>query len=144
MPLLSPKFENRITIKNLKNERTILHGWTFIYGNTYRELILLIAWTAYHSMPVILKKEFDYAKLKSRLKHIKTIGTFALVTGILGQLIGFYGAFEAIETAGDISPSLLMGGLKVSMITTLYGFFIYLFSLLVWFIMDLIIPKKSE
>jgi hypothetical protein len=119
-------------------------GGPLFMGILTGELILLIAWAAYHSMPVILKKDFDSAKSKSHLKHIKTIGTFALVTGILAQLIGFYEAFDAIETAGDISPSLLMGGLKVSLITTLYGFFIYLFSLLIWLIMDLIIPKKTE
>ena len=119
-------------------------GGPLFMGILTGELILLVAWAVYHSMPVIINKDFDSVKSKSLLKHIKTIGTFALVTGILGQLLGFYGAFDAIETAGDISPSLLMGGLKVSLITTLYGFFIYLFSLLIWFIMDLIISKKTE
>jgi len=119
-------------------------GGPLFMGILTGELILLVAWAVYHSMPVILKKEFDSAHTKSRLKHVKTIGTFALVTGILAQLIGFYVAFDAIEVAGDISPSLLMGGLKISLITTLYGFFIYLFSLLIWFIVDLFISKKTE
>ena len=107
-------------------------------------LILMVAWAVYHFLPVFLKKEVNFAKTRSKLKHIKTIGTFALVTGILGQLIGFYFAFAAIEVAGDISPSLVMGGLKVSMITTLYGIFIYLLSLLLWLIFDYIATKKSE
>lgn len=107
-------------------------------------LIIMVAWSIFHFLPVLLKKDSNIEKTRARLKHIKTIGTFALVTGILGQLIGLYYAFAAIEQAGDISPSLVMGGLKVSMITTLYGIFIYLISLLLWLIFDYIATKKSE
>jgi biopolymer transport protein ExbB/TolQ len=60
-----------------------------------------------------------------------------MITGILGQLIGLYMAFVAIEQAADISPAIVAGGLKVSMITTLYGVFIYLFSILLWFLLSL-------
>ncbi len=107
-------------------------------------LILMVAWTVYHFLPFFLKKDVNFAKTRSQLKQIKTIGTFALVTGILGQLIGLYFAFSAIEKAGSVAPEILMGGLKVSMIPTIYGIFIFLISLLIWFISDLIISKKSE
>ena len=107
-------------------------------------LIIMIAWAVYHFLPVFTKKEINLAYTKSKLKHIKTIGSFGLVIGILGQLTGLYGAFEGVEQAGGVSQALLMGGLKVSMITTFYGIFIYLVSLLIWFITDLFVPKKSE
>lgn len=80
---------------------------------------------------------------RQQLKYIRSVGLFAMVTGILGQLIGLYDAFIAIEAAGDISPALIFGGLKVSMITTLYGIFIYLFSLLLWFIISLIFDRSG-
>jgi biopolymer transport protein ExbB/TolQ len=63
---------------------------------------------------------------------MKSFGLLALVTGILGQLIGLYDAFNAIEMMGQVSPALLAGGLKISMITTLYGMVIYLISILLW------------
>lgn len=107
-------------------------------------LIIMVAWAVYHFLPVLLKKDLNIEKTRARLKHIKTIGSFALVTGILGQLIGLYMAFSAIEQAGDISPSLMMGGLKVSMITTLYGILIFLLSLLLWLVLDLVATQKSE
>lgn len=62
------------------------------------------------------------------IKDIKAIGIFAIVWGVFGQSIGLFSAFQAIEAAGDISPAMIYGGLKVSMITTLYGTFIFLFS----------------
>jgi len=53
-------------------------------------------------------------------------------------------AFSAIERAGDISPAIVVGGLKVSMISTLYGILIYMVSILIWFVLDLWYHRKSE
>ena len=107
-------------------------------------LILMTAWAIYHFLPVLLKKETNVTKTRLRLKHIKTIGTFGLVTGILGQLVGLTAAFDAVEQAGNVAPAVLMGGLKVSMIVTIYGVLIYLISLILWFVFDFILTKKSE
>ncbi len=41
--------------------------------------------------------------------------------GFMGTVIGMIGAFDAIEIAGDISPSLVAGGIKVALITTVGG-----------------------
>ena len=41
--------------------------------------------------------------------------------GFLGTVIGMVSAFDAIEVAGDISPSLVAGGIKVALITTIGG-----------------------
>jgi hypothetical protein len=62
---------------------------------------------------------------------VKEIGLLALITGIIGQLIGLYSAFVTVEQVGDVSIAVLMGGLKISSITTIYGAFIYLVSLLI-------------
>jgi len=64
------------------------------------------------------------------LQWLKSLGILGLVVGILGQLIGLYSAFSIMETGTEISPSMLAGGLKVSMTTTLYGFLIYIIHLL--------------
>ncbi len=69
----------------------------------------------------------------SQLSMLKSVGLFAMVFGVLGQFLGLYAAFEMIEQMGGISQPMLMGGLKVSSITTIYGLIIYLFSYLIWF-----------
>ena len=85
----------------------------------------------------ISKRDIDHATtFRHQLTHIKSVGVFALVTGILGQLLGLYDAFSAIEQMGNVSPALLAGGLKVSMITTLYGMVIFLISWLIWVGLD--------
>ena len=61
---------------------------------------------------------------------VKEIGLLALSIGILGQIIGLYGAFKAIELSGEVSQQIMVGGLKVSSITTIYGVLIYILSLI--------------
>ncbi|NDC87218.1 MAG: hypothetical protein EB075_00170 [Bacteroidetes bacterium] len=62
---------------------------------------------------------------------VKELGLLALTVGLLGQLLGLYGAFQGIEAMGGVSPAMLAGGLKVSSITTIYGVLIYLVSLVI-------------
>lgn len=76
----------------------------------------------------IMKKR-EEKQLSQSIQWLKSIGTLGLVVGILGQLIGLYSAFTIIETGKELSPAILAGGLRVSMITTLYGMLIYIIHL---------------
>ena len=97
-------------------------------------LLLLVIIATVFTVTGIIGRKFEIPEsFRQRAGYIRSVGLFAMITGILGQLIGLYQAFIAIEKAGDISPALMAGGFKVSMITTLYGIFIYLFSLILWF-----------
>ena len=106
-------------------------------------LVVLLAVSVYFFITISSGKANDKENFKHQLSYVKSIGLFTMITGILGQLIGLLSAFKAIEEVGDISPAMLAGGLKVSMITTLYGVFIYLLSIIIWFLLDLWYLKKS-
>ncbi len=41
--------------------------------------------------------------------------------GFLGTVIGMIQAFDKIQQVGDISPTIVAGGMKVALITTVYG-----------------------
>lgn len=45
----------------------------------------------------------------------------APLLGFLGTVVGMIEAFDAIEAAADISPSLVAGGIKVALLTTAGG-----------------------
>ncbi len=107
-------------------------------------LVIMITWILYHFIAGYNSKESNLEIVRRRMGYGKSIGLFAMITGIFGQLIGFYEAFSAIENAGDISPGLVYGGIKVSMITTLYGISIYLISLMLWFAASIFIERKLE
>ena len=119
-------------------------GGPLIMGTITVILIVMIAWAIYHFLPVLINKETDLAKVLSRLKYIKTIGSYGMVSGILGQLIGLYQVFGVLEEAGDLSQSIISGGLKVSLIPSIYGLLIFLLSLLFWMVFDYHVVKKIE
>lgn len=60
-------------------------------------------------------------KLESGLSWIALFIALAPMLGFLGTVIGMVGAFDAIEAAGDISPTVVAGGIKVALITTIAG-----------------------
>jgi biopolymer transport protein ExbB len=59
--------------------------------------------------------------LESGLTWIALFIALAPMLGFLGTVVGMVMAFDAIEIAGDISPSLVAGGIKVALITTIGG-----------------------
>ena len=46
--------------------------------------------------------------------------------GFLGTVIGMVMAFDQIQTAGDISPTIVARGMKVALITTIFGIIVAL------------------
>ena len=46
--------------------------------------------------------------------------------GFLGTVIGMVMAFDVIQRAGDISPTVVAGGMKVALITTIFGIIVAL------------------
>ncbi|MCG2588143.1 MotA/TolQ/ExbB proton channel family protein [Rhodohalobacter sp. WB101] len=100
-------------------------------------LVALIA-TAVYSL---IKIKRDGSSSKS-VSLVKEIGIFGFIFGIFGQFLGLYQAFNAIEAAGDVSPALLAGGLKVSMITTLYGMTIFVIAWLFYFGLKLLTGRE--
>lgn len=105
-------------------------------------LIVMVSWIAYHFIGVLLSKKTTQDEALRKIEYGKSIGLFAMVIGILGQLLGLFNAFSVLEQAGSISPNVIYGGIKVSMIPTLYGIIIYLLSILLWFVTSVLIEKK--
>ena len=61
------------------------------------------------------------SELESGLSWISLFIAVAPSLGFLGTVIGMIQAFDAIQAAGDISPNVVAGGMKVALITTVAG-----------------------
>lgn len=61
------------------------------------------------------------AKLESNLSWISLCMALAPMLGFMGTVIGMVFAFDDIERAGDISPTIVAGGMKVALLTTVFG-----------------------
>jgi biopolymer transport protein ExbB len=59
--------------------------------------------------------------LEKGLSWISLCIAMAPMLGFLGTVVGMIEAFDAIEAAGDISPTLVAGGIKVALLTTVFG-----------------------
>lgn len=75
---------------------------------------------------MVEKSVISYGSVQMGLleKGISWISLFialAPMLGFMGTVIGMISAFDSIEAAGDISPSLVARGIKVALLTTVFG-----------------------
>ncbi len=63
----------------------------------------------------------EAAKLERGCSWITLFIAAAPSLGFLGTVIGMVMAFEQIQQAGDISPTIVASGMKVALITTIFG-----------------------
>ena len=61
------------------------------------------------------------ARLETNLSWITLFIALAPMLGFLGTVVGMVEAFDSIEAAGDISPTIVAGGMKVALLTTVFG-----------------------
>lgn len=66
------------------------------------------------------------ARLESNMVWISLFISIAPSLGFLGTVVGMVQAFDDIEKAGDISPTIVAGGMKVALITTVFGLIVAL------------------
>ncbi|MBQ6953744.1 MAG: MotA/TolQ/ExbB proton channel family protein [Bacteroidales bacterium] len=64
-------------------------------------------------------------------KWVKEIGLGALVVGIFWSLRGLSQMLDVLQMIGDVSPAVICGGLKVTLISTSYGLIVYFISLII-------------
>jgi biopolymer transport protein ExbB len=63
----------------------------------------------------------EMGRLESGLIWISLCISLGPMLGFFGTVVGMVEAFDAIEAAGDISPQVVAGGMKVALITTVGG-----------------------
>ena len=59
--------------------------------------------------------------LEKGLPWISLFIALAPMLGFLGTVIGMIKAFDRIEAVGDLSPAVVAGGIKVALLTTVFG-----------------------
>lgn len=111
-------------------------GWEFMSLVTIMALAMLF-FAIKTAMALFGSNAAAAAVRPGSLYYIRFFGMLALVSGVLGQLIGLYEAMRYIAAQGEISQAVLAGGIKVSSICTLYGFIVFLVAHLIWFALDL-------
>ncbi|GAA0871523.1 MotA/TolQ/ExbB proton channel family protein [Gangjinia marincola] len=60
-------------------------------------------------------------QLERNVSWVSLFIALAPMLGFMGTVIGMIQAFDKIEAAGDMQPSLVAGGIKVALLTTVFG-----------------------
>ncbi|GAA3509034.1 MotA/TolQ/ExbB proton channel family protein [Aquimarina addita] len=60
-------------------------------------------------------------QLEKNVSWVSLFIALAPMLGFMGTVIGMIDAFDKIEAAGDMQPSLVAGGIKVALLTTVFG-----------------------
>ena len=66
------------------------------------------------------------AALEKNCSWVTLFIAMAPSLGFLGTVVGMVMAFDDIQKAGDISPTVVAGGMKVALITTIFGIIVAL------------------
>lgn len=74
---------------------------------------------------------------KAWLDGILFWGAFTAITGVLGSLVGIIIAFQSVEAAGAVSPTLVAGGAKVALISSALGLLTLVTASIGWYFMQM-------
>lgn len=80
-------------------------------------------------------------RLEKGLSWISLFISLAPMLGFMGTVIGMIQAFDAIEAQGDISPTIVAGGIKVALLTTVFGLIV---AIILQIFYNLIVSKVDS
>ncbi|MDR6300098.1 MotA/TolQ/ExbB proton channel family protein [Mesonia maritima] len=60
-------------------------------------------------------------QLEKNVSWVSLFIALAPMLGFMGTVLGMIEAFDRIEAAGDMQPSLVAGGIKIALLTTVFG-----------------------
>ena len=108
-------------------------------GALFMSLILIcLLLSIYFMVKSFLTINTNKETSKRMLKHIGDSGTLGLALGVLGAFIGLITAFDVIEATGGAAPSIIAGGLKVAILSPIFGLFTFSFAKLSIMVLRLI------
>ena len=91
-------------------------------GVLFMSLILIcLLMSIFFTVKSILKIKTDKEVSKKILKHISDSGTLGLALGVMGAFLGLISAFDILEASGAAEPAIIAGGLKVALLSPLFG-----------------------
>lgn len=108
-------------------------------GALFMSLILIcLLMSIFFTVKSILKIKTDKEVSKKILKHISDSGALGLALGVMGAFLGLISAFDVLEASGAAEPAIIAGGVKVALLSPLFGLLTFSFSKLAILILRII------
>jgi len=98
-------------------------------GVFFMSLILIcLLLSVFFIVKGIISNKSNNALSKKMLKLAIDSSLLGLVIGFFASVIGLITAFDTLEALGDPDPAVFAGGLKVSLLTAVFGLFSFAIS----------------
>ena len=114
---------------------------------------LLISGGPFMIILIILALIISFVAIKNLKEPFLThsligLGVLSVTIGMLATFLGLNSAFNAVPDINMISPSILINGVKTSLVTTFTGGFILVVSTLLWYVIlkkhNIVLISTSE
>ena len=91
-------------------------------GAFFMSLILIcLLISIYFTAKSFLNIKSNVEISRKMVKHISDSGTLGLALGAMGAFLGLISAFDVLEATGAAEPGIIAGGLKVALLSPLFG-----------------------
>lgn len=111
-------------------------------GALFMSLILIfLLVVTFHTIAAFMQPD---PNRNATLRKIQTSGTIALALGAGGTLIGLISALEFISQAGSVAPSIMAGGLRFSLLSSVFGLLTFALSRLAVLVILTLKPEQPD
>ena len=108
-------------------------------GALFMSLILFcLLISIYFTAKAVLNVKNNIEVSRKMLKHINDTAVLALALGVMSAFIGLISAFDVLEASGGAEPAIIAGGLKIALLSPLFGLFTFSVSKLAILILRVI------
>ena len=95
-------------------------------GTFFMSLILvLLLLSVFHTVKGIATLKTNTTTSLKMLTRINDSGVLALSLGFFSTFLSLIGAFDVLEATGEARPDIIAGGLKVALLSPLFGLLTY-------------------
>jgi hypothetical protein len=109
-------------------------------GALFMSLILIcLLLSIFFTVKSVFNIKINIETSKKMLKLISVSGSLSLAIGVMGAFIGLITAFDVVEASGGAEPAIIAGGLKVALLSPLFGLFTFSVSRLSILILRIIL-----
>ncbi|MCX2838607.1 hypothetical protein OQ279_10620 [Salinimicrobium sp. MT39] len=122
-----------------------LIGDRFEEGGFFIMMLILIVWMLgifLLARGIYLARKKD-PKIARTIILLNSIGLFALVLGVFGQLVKLIETLDYLSSFEDTTPRDFAQGLKFTMLPTLFGALVFLFTRFSTIVLNWVRPMKS-
>ena len=97
-------------------------------------LLLVVLLTLWSAAQLFRPSAWADPRSKAWVDAVLFWGGFAMISGVLGTLVGVIVAAQSIEqAAGQVTPTLIWGGIKVALLSSALGLVVLALASLLWF-----------